>query len=369
MKNQNKGAGRRIGAGIVFTAVAGALAVAFPAPASAQLPREVGQIGTEILKGAAIGYAVKQSAKPLNQFINAVTLRQGVQDRQTTKVVPMLSFGDKTYIGGAQVSGPLSVINKTEAVWQVEGSKRIGDGIYRVKALVPSNSLNPLKLSRVPGVGVTAVIDVATGGTIGEGPYSRPVRGGDLIKAGAVALAVNAAARQLNDLINAITFNNNRSQTKVVPMATFGEKAYVGGGQLSGSPTQIAKAKLLWQYEDLFDRGRFRVKVLVPTDAASPTRIRRVPGVGLSALIDTTIQRQADTLEPRRPNNPAPPVVAVPGRPDDRRDPPRRDEDDDRDDRRRPGKRKGWYKDDDPNSPGQSSGKGRGKGKGGRDDR
>lgn len=261
--------------------------------------RKAEQIGKEALKGAVIGYAVKQSAGPLNQFINAATLRNGLKDTQATKVVPILSLGDKGYIGGAQVSGPQELVNRTQAVWQVEGSKMIGDGVYRAKALVPSNSLNPLKISRVERVGITALIDVATGGPLSRTqPQNKDFRGGDVLKAGAIAVAVNAAARPINDFVNTITFNRTKQGTKVVPLATFGEKAYVGAGQLSGTATALPRAKALWMYEDLFDRGRFRVRILVPTTLE--TRIRRVPGVGLTAIIDTTIQRQAMPTPPRR---------------------------------------------------------------------
>lgn len=334
--------------------------------ARAQQKFDLRAIGKEALKGAAIGYAVKQSAKPLNSFINTISLRQGLADKQTTKVVPMLSLGDKGYIGAAQVSGPAVMIAKTQAVWQVEGSKMIGDGVYRVKALVPSNSLSPLKISRVQKVGINAVIDVATGGPLNrEGPYSRDVRGGDLVKAGAIAVAVNAAAKPLNDFVNGITLNRSNLATKVVPMATFGEKAFVGAGQLSGANATLGKAKALWQYEDLFDRGRFRVKLLIPTDGANPLKLRRVQGVGLSALIDASIQRQSATLEPRRDNRQSNPVVVAPvsnrnggggARPTPgtviyrdsagriiRRDSHEYD-DDDRKGHKNKGKKKGWYK-------------------------
>lgn len=274
----------------------GGATLALAAPARAQRI-DLGDLGREALKGVAIGYAVKQSARPLNDFINTVTLRRGLRDRQTTRVVPMLSVGDKGYIGAAQVSGPSAFVAKTQAVWQYEGTKKWGDGIYRIKALVPSDSLNPLQIRRVQKVGVSAVIDVATGGPLSrEGPYARGLGTGDVVKAGAVAVAVHAASRPLNDFVNTVTFNRGAVATRVVPMATFGEKAYIGGGQVSGSTTTIGAVKALWQYEDLFDRGRFRVKVLVPTDGINPLKLRRVPGVGLTALIDTSIQRQTDRL-------------------------------------------------------------------------
>jgi hypothetical protein len=381
--------------GLLVTAAMGMLWNGTASPACAQFD-SLENFGKETLKAAAIGYAVKQTAGPLNQFINAITLRNGLKDTQTTKVVPMLSFGDKTYIGGAQVSGPTSLVSQTQAVWQVEGSKMIGDGMYRAKALVPSNSLNPLALKRVQKVGVTAVIDVATGGPLKvEGPYSRPLRGGDIVKAGAVAVAVNAASRQINDFVNTITFNKSAQSTKVVPMATFGEKAYVGAGQLSGSTTTLPQAKTLWQYEDLFDRGRFRVKILIPTNGVNPTNLRRIPGVGLTALIDTSIQRQAEYIEPKR-QMPPPPVAAAPLPPSDISRGARPGDVVLRDGRRYVllsdgrwvdisklppgqlkklglgksdnGKHKGWYKDKGDNRDDDDKGRGRGRGKGkGRD--
>jgi hypothetical protein len=289
--------------------VTGGLAVALAAvPAAGSRAQEfvdLRQLGNEAVKTVAVGAAVKAAAKPLNQFINTVTLRFGVQDKQSTKVVPILSVGDKGYVGGAQVSGPAASIAKTQVVWQLEGSKKIGDGVYRVKALMPSNSLNPLKLTRVQKVGVNAIIDVATGGAVTRDTYvSKDVRGTDVLKAGAIAVAVNAAAKPINQFVNTVTLNKNGAgSTKVVPMATLGEKAYVGAGQLSGSTTTLPKAKALWQYDDLFDRGRFRVKILVPTDGINPAKLRRVQGVGMSALIDTTIARQYDTVTRRDPRD------------------------------------------------------------------
>ena len=270
-------------------------------PAQAQFV-DPGELLKEGVKTVAIGAAVNAAAKPLNQFINTVTLRHGIQDRQTTKVVPMLSLGDKGYIGGAQVSGPSASLAKVKAVWQVEGSKKIGDGVYRVKALVPSDSLSPLSIRRVQKVGINAVIDVATGGPLRkEGPYSKGVRGVDIAKTAAIAVAVNAAARPINDFVNTVTLNKSALSTKVVPAATLGEKAFIGAAQLSGSTTTLPQAKALFQYEDLFDRGRFRVKILIPVNGVNVTKIKRVQGVGLTALLDTTMTRQVDSLQARRP--------------------------------------------------------------------
>src|SRR5713226_3254251 len=108
-----------------------------------------------------VGYVVKQYAGPLNTFVNNLLDNRGVKVREQTKVVPVLSLGvgQASYIGAAQVSGPKGALEKVAAVGQLEGDF---SGVFRVKALVPIDSENPIAdgIRRVPGVGVTAVIDI-----------------------------------------------------------------------------------------------------------------------------------------------------------------------------------------------------------------
>ena len=71
-------------------------------------------------------------------------------------MVPIVSVGNKGYIGAVQVTGPASEIERVKAVAQVEGSF---GGVARVKGLVPIDSTNPVGASRIQGVGVSAIID------------------------------------------------------------------------------------------------------------------------------------------------------------------------------------------------------------------
>lgn len=116
---------------------------------------------TTLIKIFGIGYVVKQYAGPLNTFVNNLLDNRGVKVREQTKVVPVLSLGvgQASYIGAAQVSGPKAALQKVQAVGQLEGDF---SGVFRVKALVPIDSENPVSdgIRRVPGVGVTAVIDI-----------------------------------------------------------------------------------------------------------------------------------------------------------------------------------------------------------------
>lgn len=113
----------------------------------------------DAVKVAAVGFAVDKIAGPLNGFINQLMLTHGAENKETTKVVPILTVGAQGAVGAAQVCGPDELVNKVRAVIQFEDSYAAFGQKLRVRALVPSGSKNPLKLERVYGVGVTAIID------------------------------------------------------------------------------------------------------------------------------------------------------------------------------------------------------------------
>jgi len=112
----------------------------------------------DILKVGGISILIDKFAGQLNGFINTLTFKHGVGSDFATKVVPILSFGNGGYIGAAQVIGTQDLIDRTEAVVQIEGN--FSGNQFRVKALIPIDSKNPVNFSRVNGVGVSAIIDV-----------------------------------------------------------------------------------------------------------------------------------------------------------------------------------------------------------------
>lgn len=250
----------------------------------------------QVVKGAAVGLAVKQYGKQLNSFINTVTLKKGVPQRLATRVVPILSVGERGYIGGAQVTGPKSLVNKVQAVWQYEDDFQKSE--YRVKALVPSSSLNPLKIQRVPKVGLSALIDVSLGGGVRRTSESAGVGAGRILRDAAVAGAVILAAKPLDSFINTLTFNKG-AVTKVVPQVSVGERGYIGGAQVTGATSELGKVKAVFEYWDTFSNGQFRIRAIVPVNGIDPTKIRRVDGVGVLALVDTSLAAQR-TAERRR---------------------------------------------------------------------
>ncbi len=112
----------------------------------------------DILKVGGVGFLIDKFSSQLNSFINQLTFKQGAGNEYATKVVPILSVGTQGYIGAAQVTGSQELVDRTKAVLQIEGN--FSGSTFRVKALVPIDSVNPTNFSRVQGVGVSAIIDI-----------------------------------------------------------------------------------------------------------------------------------------------------------------------------------------------------------------
>lgn len=112
----------------------------------------------DIFKVGGIAIIVDKFSGPLNNFINTLTAKHGADTQYATKVVPIITVGSGGYIGAAQVIGTEDLLNQVEAVIQLEGN--FNGSQFRVKALIPIDSKNPLNFSRVQGVGVSAIIDV-----------------------------------------------------------------------------------------------------------------------------------------------------------------------------------------------------------------
>ena len=130
------------------------LLVALPASVSALNLGNVLRDGAMAVAGGALVTAV---AGPINDFINTVTFNRGAKLGGHTKVVPIISLGNGTRVGAAQVGGNLRrAVDQTKAVAQLETTFQ---GI-RATILIPVDSINPVRqFRRVQGVGVTAIID------------------------------------------------------------------------------------------------------------------------------------------------------------------------------------------------------------------
>jgi hypothetical protein len=249
-------------------------------------------LGEAVIKTVGVGVVVNAIADPADKAINTLTANKNLPAGTSTKVVPILSVGEKGYVGAVQVAGSQELVGKTKAVAQFETAW--SNKQYRIKLLMPMDSVNPIGMNRVRGLGVSALADVALSSNAYLLPRSRGWNTGDVLKGAAIGYAVKTYGPQLDTFINSVFRNQGGTPsgaTKVVPYLSFGEKAYIGMMQVAGPKEHVEKVQSVWQYEDLFDSGRVRLRVLVPSDSLNPLRLRRVKGVGCTAIIDAMLLR------------------------------------------------------------------------------
>jgi hypothetical protein len=133
------------------------------------------------------------------------------------------------------------------------------------------------------------------------GGFAVQARGQDvfsIIKTLGIGYAVRTFAPQINNFINDLLQNKGaavRAQTKVVPILSLSigiqnpSGAYIGAAQVSGPAAVMSKVQAVALIEADFQTA-FRIKAYVPVDSLEPWKqIRRVPGVGVSAIVDIRI--------------------------------------------------------------------------------
>ena len=120
----------------------------------------------DLLKSAVGGVVtvavVDKFAPQINSFVNSVSGTKTDDVRESTKVVPILSIGQGTYVGAVQVTGPKNLVDQVKAVAELTAKKRVGVDV-QVTALIPvsARSVTDLgSISRVKGVGVSAILDL-----------------------------------------------------------------------------------------------------------------------------------------------------------------------------------------------------------------
>jgi len=116
---------------------------------------------------------------------------------------------------------------------------------------------------------------------------------GDIVKVGGVGFIVDKFGSQINEFVNKLTANNNLSSTEatdVVPILSLGGGGYIGAAQIIGAKENVAKCKAVVQLEANAAFGKnLRIKALVPVGSKTTSNIKRIYGVGVSAIIDIRI--------------------------------------------------------------------------------
>ena len=113
----------------------------------------------QILKIVGVGAAVKQFGPDLNKGINKL-VKHSDTDKNFTKVVPILSAGlaSRQAIGAAQVKGPKALVDKVQAVAQIE--QDLFGREVKIRAMVPVEKADLTEIKAVEGVGVSGIVDL-----------------------------------------------------------------------------------------------------------------------------------------------------------------------------------------------------------------
>ena len=111
-----------------------------------------------ILKAGGIGFLVSKFGRDIDKAINSVTKTPNSDPVYATKVVPVISVGDGKEAGAVQITGPRKAVDRVQAVAQFETNFRPLN--TRLRGLIPIDSKNVADPHRVPGVGISGLIDV-----------------------------------------------------------------------------------------------------------------------------------------------------------------------------------------------------------------
>ncbi|HOF86589.1 MAG TPA: hypothetical protein PLZ36_00615 [Armatimonadota bacterium] len=110
----------------------------------------------------------------------------------------------------------------------------------------------------------------------------------DVLKVGGVLLAVSQLGPQINHVINDLLSARKAEaagQTKVVPIFSVGQGAYIGAAQVVGAAHAVQKVQALAAVEGKM--GKAGGMLLIPISTKMPgSSLARVNGAGVSAIID-----------------------------------------------------------------------------------
>ncbi|MEN6520882.1 MAG: hypothetical protein ABFD46_07005 [Armatimonadota bacterium] len=112
---------------------------------------------------------------------------------------------------------------------------------------------------------------------------------GDALTAFGIGYAVRVYGNQINSGLNTLMAQRGvewEGTTKVVPILSIGTGSYIGAAQVAGPPSLVNTVKAVAQGETRIGNS-LRAKLFIPVSSTNVLKgVKRVEGVGLSALID-----------------------------------------------------------------------------------
>ncbi len=149
----------------------------------------------------------------------------------------------------------------------------------------------PVRKAQLVAIGLTLVLVV--GGGVA---YAQDIL--QIIKVFGVGYAVRTFGPQINDFINSLLLSRDvqtQQTTKVVPILSISiglgapGQATIGAAQVAGPQAAVQRVQAVAAIDANY-QGVFQIRALIPVDSLEPWRsLRRVVGVGVSAIIDLRI--------------------------------------------------------------------------------
>ncbi len=141
-------------------------------------------------------------------------------------------------------------------------------------------------------LGVLCVL-LAAGGSVA---YAQDIV--SIIKVIGIGAAVRMFGPQINDFVNNLLLSRDaatQQTTKVVPILSISigisapGRATIGAAQVAGPAAAVRQVQAVAAIDANY-QGVFQIRALIPVDSLEPWRsLRRVVGVGVSAIIDLRI--------------------------------------------------------------------------------
>ncbi|HEX2949958.1 MAG TPA: hypothetical protein VHV83_10405 [Armatimonadota bacterium] len=117
---------------------------------------------------------------------------------------------------------------------------------------------------------------------------ARAINASDILKVGGVLLATSQFSDSINNFINGLLKerkNEAMAATKVVPIVSVGQGAYIGAAQVVGVPGDVQRVQAVASVEGTL--SRLQGTLLVPISTKIPGKsLAKVNGIGVSAIID-----------------------------------------------------------------------------------
>jgi len=128
-------------------------------------------------------------------------------------------------------------------------------------------------------------------GVVAGGFFTRPAKAldlGDLLKLGGVLLVVSTFGKDINKFINNTLGQNEVKRvgaSKVVPIFSVGQGAYVGAAQVVGVPKQVKLTQAVAAVN--ITAGNLGGTAMFPLSTKKPGKnLDKVSGVGVAAVVD-----------------------------------------------------------------------------------